>query len=93
MRKDEILARFLQDLAKKCIILAEILQDLEIIALLLQVSFKILMFFTRFFQELPGALNAFYRTKRVRHLKYALKNQLNLKKKTVEITSHPLSVH
>ena len=49
MKEDEILAIFLQDilhdsckiLARECINLAEILQDLIRVALLLQVSFKI----------------------------------------------------
>ena len=47
--------KFLQDLARECIILAEILilQDLVRIAFFLEISFKILMFFTRFFQALP----------------------------------------
>ena len=63
LRKNEILAKFLQDvwqdLARECIILAEISKDLVKIVLILQVTFKILMFLTRFLLELPWPDNIF----------------------------------
>ena len=50
----------LQDLARECIILAEILQDFVRIALSLKVSFKFIMFLTRVWQEWHLVFNVLF---------------------------------
>ena len=47
----KILQDVLQDVARECIILAEILQDLSVALYSYKFFFKILMFLTRFLQE------------------------------------------